>query len=181
MVLLFCEKKSLYLIPGIFYKLTPGPLSSFYMYFWRACTLLLYYFPNGVCPWCNMWSRMCRIFCKNQWLLYNVLCLVTLSCPTLCDPMDCSLPGPSVHGGSPGKNTGVGCHALPSGDLLNPVIEPRSPTLQADSLLSRPPVPEGLQRLPLFLPLLPELSLLALSSHQKPVQRKDPPPPLFFF
>ena len=40
--------------------------------------------------------------------------------------------------------------------------------------------PEGLQRLPLFLPLLPELSLLALSSHQKPVQRKDPPP-LFFF
>ena len=139
MVLLFCEKKSLYLIPGIFYKLTPEPLSSFCMYFWRACTLLLYYFPNGVCPWCNMWSRMCRIFCKNQWLLYNVLCLVTLSCPTLGDPMDCSLPGPSVHGGSPGKNTGVGCHALPSGDLLNPVIEPRSPTLQADSLLSRPP------------------------------------------
>ena len=23
---------------------------------------------------------------------------VTLSCPTLCDPMDCSLPGSSVHG-----------------------------------------------------------------------------------
>ena len=26
--------------------------------------------------------------------------------------MDCSLPGPSVHGNSPGKNPGVGCHAL---------------------------------------------------------------------
>ena len=26
------------------------------------------------------------------------LCLVTQSCPTLCDPMDCSLPGYSVHG-----------------------------------------------------------------------------------
>ena len=25
-------------------------------------------------------------------------CLVTQSCPTLCDPMDCSLPGSSVHG-----------------------------------------------------------------------------------
>ena len=25
-------------------------------------------------------------------------CEVTQSCPTLCDPMDCSLPGPSVHG-----------------------------------------------------------------------------------
>ena len=39
------------------------------------------------------------------------------SCPTLCDPMDCSLPGFSVHGilrpwDSPGKNTGVGCHFL---------------------------------------------------------------------
>ena len=29
--------------------------------------------------------------------------------------MDCSLPGSSVHGDSPGKNTGVGCHALPQG------------------------------------------------------------------
>ena len=26
-----------------------------------------------------------------------VLVLVTQSCPTLCDPMDCSLPGSSVH------------------------------------------------------------------------------------
>ena len=29
---------------------------------------------------------------------YAVLCLVTQSCPTLCDPMDCGLPGSSVHG-----------------------------------------------------------------------------------
>jgi len=29
--------------------------------------------------------------------------------------MDCSLPGSSVHGDSPGKNTGVGCHALLQG------------------------------------------------------------------
>ena len=34
---------------------------------------------------------------------------------TLCDPMDCSPPGSSVHGDPPGKNTGVGCHALPQG------------------------------------------------------------------
>ena len=40
------------------------------------------------------------------------LCLVAQSCPTLCDPMDCSPPGSSVHGDSQGKNTGVGCHAL---------------------------------------------------------------------
>ena len=33
-------------------------------------------------------------------------------CLTLCNPMDCSPPGSSVHGDSPGKNTGVGCHTL---------------------------------------------------------------------
>ena len=44
-----------------------------------------------------------------------VLCLVTESCPILCDPMDCSPPSSSVHGDSPGKNTGVGCHALLQG------------------------------------------------------------------
>ena len=33
---------------------------------------------------------------------------VTQSCPTLSDPMDCSLPGSSIHG-FPGKSTGVGC------------------------------------------------------------------------
>ena len=33
-------------------------------------------------------------------------------CATLYDPMDCSLPGSSVQGDSPGKNTEVGCHAL---------------------------------------------------------------------
>ena len=37
------------------------------------------------------------------------------SCLTLCNPMGCSPPGSSVHGDSPGKNPGVGCHALLQG------------------------------------------------------------------
>ena len=41
--------------------------------------------------------------------------LVAQSCLILCDPMDCSLPGSSVHGDYSGKNTGVGCHALLQG------------------------------------------------------------------
>ena len=45
--------------------------------------------------------------------LASVLCLVAQSCLTLGDPMDCSLPGSSVHGDSLGRNIGVGCHALP--------------------------------------------------------------------
>ena len=41
--------------------------------------------------------------------------LVAQSCATLCYPVDCSPPGSSVHGDSPGKNTGVGCYALLQG------------------------------------------------------------------
>ena len=41
--------------------------------------------------------------------------LVTRSCPTLCDPMNCNLPGSSVPWDSPGKNAGVGCYALLQG------------------------------------------------------------------
>ena len=44
--------------------------------------------------------------------------LVAQSCLTLCDSMDCSLPGSSVLGDSPGKNIGVGCHSLFQGIFL---------------------------------------------------------------
>ena len=53
-------------------------------------------------------------------------CLVAQSCLPICNPMVCSPPGSSVHGDSPGKNTGVGCHALLQGIFptqdLNPGI-----------------------------------------------------------
>ena len=39
---------------------------------------------------------------------------------------------------SPGQNTGLGSRSLTPGDLPNPGIEPRSPTLQADSLPHEP-------------------------------------------
>ena len=43
---------------------------------------------------------------------YQVLCLVTQSCLTLCNPRDCSPPGSSVHGDSLGRNIGAGFHTL---------------------------------------------------------------------
>ena len=46
---------------------------------------------------------------------HAMLGLVAQLCPNLCDPMNCSPPGSSVHGDSPGKNTGAGCHALLQG------------------------------------------------------------------
>ena len=58
---------------------------------------------------------------------------------TLCDPLDCSPPGSSVHGDSAGKNTGVGCHFLLQGIFLTQGLNPGSPALQVDSLQSEPP------------------------------------------
>ena len=63
---------------------------------------------------------------------------VTQSCPTLSDPMDCSPPGFSLHGIFQARiSSGL---PFPSpGDLPDPGIEPRSPSLQADALTSEPP------------------------------------------
>ena len=40
----------------------------------------------------------CRQFYSKKSKLLTTMCLVPQSYPTLCDPMDCSPPGPSVHG-----------------------------------------------------------------------------------
>ena len=59
-------------------------------------------------------------------------------CLTLCDPMNCSPPGSSVHGFSRQEYWSELPYPSP-GDLPDPGIEPRSPALQADALLSEPP------------------------------------------
>ena len=67
-----------------------------------------------------------------------MLCLVAQLCLTLCHPIDCSMPGSSMWGFSRQEYwRGLPC-PLPR-DLPNPGIKLRSPTLQADSLLSEPP------------------------------------------
>ena len=48
-----------------------------------------------------------------------VLCLVAQSCLSLCNP-----PESSVHGDSPRKNTGVGCHGLLQGIFPTQVSNP---------------------------------------------------------
>ena len=52
--------------------------------------------------------------------------------------MDCSLLESSVHVDSPGKNTGVGFHALLQGIFPTQGLNP-GPVLQVDSLPSEPP------------------------------------------
>ena len=71
---------------------------------------------------------------------YNaLLCLVAQSCLTLCNSMDCSPRGSSAMGILQARI--LEWAAMPSlpGDLPNSGIEPRFPTLQADSLLSKKP------------------------------------------
>ena len=68
-----------------------------------------------------------------------VLCLAAQLHRILFDPMDYSLPGSSVHGNSPGKNTEVVCQAFLHGIFPSLGIEPRSPAQQVESLQSEPP------------------------------------------
>ena len=69
----------------------------------RTCCQISYYFPilhQGEL------SRAPLRFCRdtrcpswqNSGVLCCMLCLVAHSRPALCDPMDCSLPGSSIHG-----------------------------------------------------------------------------------
>ena len=64
---------------------------------------------------------------------YCVYAKLLQSCPTLCDPMDYSPPGSSVHGISQARILEWFAISF-SGNLHNPGIEPMSPALQANSL-----------------------------------------------
>ena len=75
-------------------------------------------------------------------VVYMKSALVTQPCSVLCDPMACSPPDSSVHGGSTGKNTGVGSHSLRQGMFQTQGSNPCLLSLlhwQADSLSSEPP------------------------------------------
>ena len=77
---------------------------------------------------CHVCTRVCVYVCVHS---------DTQSFLTLCDPMDCTLPGlPSM--GFSRKEYWSGLPFPSPGDLHDPGIEPRSPVLQADSLQSEP-------------------------------------------
>ena len=66
----------------------------------------------------HLLNRLCTS-CFKFYLFNHILSAHVLqSCLILWDPVDCSSLGSSVHGDSPGKNTGVGCHALLQGIIL---------------------------------------------------------------
>ena len=78
--------------------------------------------------YCWVKKKSCRIC---------MLCLVTQSCPTLCDPKDCSPPGSSAHGVLQARVLAWTATLSSRGSSWG--IKPRSPTLQADFWPSEPP------------------------------------------
>ena len=83
---------------------------------------------------CWAWLHHMATMLKIQAMCSSVqFSSVAQSCLTLCNRIDCSLPGFSVHGDSPGKNTGVSCHAFFQG--IFPTQELNSGTLHCRWIL----------------------------------------------
>ena len=76
-----------------------------------------------VCPCCSfIYCAHCQFALSlssspvfslsHAYTQYSICAKSPQSSPTLCDSMECSLPGSSAHGDFPGKNTRVGRHIL---------------------------------------------------------------------
>ena len=76
--------------------------------------------------------------CFLIFFIFAICYFLVQSCPTLWNPMDCSLQGSSVHEIFQARV--LEWVAFPSlGYLPDPGIKPGSPELQADALPSEPP------------------------------------------
>ena len=111
---------------------------------------------SGPCPqveWLDPTVAPFLIFGKTTILFSTAAVKLKVSVTqfgrTLCDPMDCSLPAPLSMGFSR-QDSWSGSPFPSSGDLPDPGMEPRSPTLQADSL------PPELPGKPRFLSVITE-------------------------
>ena len=108
--------------------------------------------------------------CQN-WMSCAVLCLVAQLCPTLCNPTGYSLPGSSVHGDSPGENTGVGCHALLQGVFPPQGSNPGLPHCrQIDALPSEPPGKPAITAYILLIIKSPDIGTCSLEAKLPPFE-----------
>ena len=106
-------------------------------------------YPRGL-PHPGIMIHISWISCIGRWILYHcttwkaliIASLLLFSCQVMSNsfatPGIVSLPVFSVHG-FPRQECWSGLPCPPPGHLLNPGIEPRSPTLRAFSLPSEPP------------------------------------------
>ena len=105
---------------------------------WMICVSVVYFFfcCLSIIYSCFFTGLVMFSYGKKKWKL------IAQSCPTLCNPTDCSLPGSSVHGILCARILEWVAISFSRGSSL-PGIEPGSPALQADSFfyqLRKPPV-----------------------------------------
>ena len=87
-------------------KLTFFCRLSFFVFIFSNWSIIASQCCVGLCCRTPSISQVCCVLC----------CALSCSVVSFATPWAvCSLPGSSVHGDSPGKNTGVGCHALLQG------------------------------------------------------------------
>ena len=92
------------------------------------------FYKNHLVKYCIPARTQLFLELQEEYIRNAVLCLVTQFCPTLCHPMDYRPPGSFVYG----QEYWSGLPCSPSGDLPDPGIKPRSPSLQVDSLPTEP-------------------------------------------
>ena len=120
------------------------------MFNWAALCCLLTLLIGSAMVWCEPTNIATDVLFPTSWLRHTLAgtsgkkqnssssfktstCVAKLlqSYPALCDPMDYSPPGSSVLGISPGKDTGVGCHALLQGICPTQELNLQSPVSSA--------------------------------------------------
>ena len=96
---------------------------------WESGIYLPLEFYYRCCPGSNLFARilfqvhMITWDCLDWLEILTALCVLGLvGSVTLCGHMDYRPPGSSVHGDSPGKNTGVVCHAVLQGIFPTQVL-----------------------------------------------------------
>ena len=117
-------------------------------------------------------GRLC-----HHWATWETLSTasVCVKVPQLCltlRPHDCSPPGSSIHGDSPGKNTRVGYHALLQEIFPTQGTESGSPALQVDSLPSEPPG-TLINKIPNYLCLIPASQICFPLQILRPTQQQS--------
>ena len=106
--------------------------------------------------------QFCRLYAGGWMPLYSMKLKVAQSCPTLCDPMDYT-----VHGILQARILEWVAFSFTRGSP-NPGIEPRSPTLQTDSLPAEPqgkPKNTGVGSLSLLQRIFPTQELIQALLH----------------
>ena len=118
-----------FLFLSLFYLFILSIYFIFYFYFLAYYTILISSFPRV----CNIHWQLLQVSCQINSTLLQKEYLRSQLHPTLCDPINCSPSGSSVH-----RISQEYWSELPfplPGDLPHPGIEPASPAWQANSFL----------------------------------------------